>query len=383
MPRIVAFSPATAFSKSLLFDNRNEDHQKSPSFKTHQLKWAPSPGEPQFKANKPRNFSRAYNQYDDFEDTFDNANMVGSFRFIQSQKLAISSDRDVAGPCWTHDFYKLPLERIACFLTVPELTEAAMRSCKSWRQGFSQESVWRMIYGRKSYPLQFSQRSFARSWKVLCQGGSKFSMTSLLDMCPESVYFDFTPSESCKFVPSRSNSILGHPRSPIIACLEVLPGFYWVVLQTVVGFIHTGVAVDKGTLIIDRGIEVAAQFLSQMSTAGWKSANVRSITLLLMTLQAVPHTIPASIAMKHPGSFIMQNPFRLVLRFPKGAQPPHYFFGIPSEASKRRIMLLPETLTDVLAFDENIPLFDDDAFATLKFDDRHTQLVWAVRISKN
>ncbi|KMS93721.1 hypothetical protein BVRB_028630, partial [Beta vulgaris subsp. vulgaris] len=180
MPRIVAFSPATALTRSSQFDNRQAELQ-SPELKSLQLKWLSSPRTKTNASNiKGAPIELDFDQSDD---------TIGVFRLIDSQAPPVFDRPDQR---WTDDIHELPLESIAVYLSMAELS-SVMRTCRRWRSAFSHDSVWRMVYARTSHPQVISRRSHARSWRSLCLSGPRLSIPELLSLQPEHCYFDMTP----------------------------------------------------------------------------------------------------------------------------------------------------------------------------------------------
>ncbi|CEP03607.1 unnamed protein product (mitochondrion) [Plasmodiophora brassicae] len=307
MPRIVAFSPATANARSALFDVDDDDDRVARQIK---LSARPRPVTP--KSDRQSGAAAA--------------DSIGSL-----------------------------------------LSDICLDNRQ--REPDSDEDQHRMEYARSVYPLVFSKRSQCPvEWRRMPRSGLDLS----------AVYIDLVPPSHAVFTPCTASDLVnqcGIGKCHLQACLEVLPRFYWLMISTPVGLLQAGVVTDRrGFPIVNRGPDVAAQYLLDLPRKARRQANLTSVVLLLMTLQGLPERISARTAISHPGSSIQHDPFRVVLCQASSAVPMQYFFTGPHLAKDRRLRTLPDQVDRRLQCQSASS--PEDLVAVMSIDEGRRTCIW-------
>ena len=190
------------------------------------------------------------------------------------------------------ELHKLPVELVISWIPVKDICLRLTRVSKKWNQCLEQAAIWKQIFGRiTGIPCR---DSFSANWKRSCQRyAAPRAYSSLLSLKPHSqVIFDLhwalIPP---KFACIAENDLFFLTGRDIEFSLELLPGFFWIVVKTRVGRIHTGVIVHDGRIVHDKGLAPAREFLSRLNVEDLQHIQPKALVLLLTTFEALPPSV--------------------------------------------------------------------------------------------
>lgn len=235
---------------------------------------------------------------------------------------------------------EIPFTNLCTFLSLSD-TNRLLRVSKVWNAEIDRESVWRNIFTETS-KVKLYPNSFSQKWKQMVKQTFKSSLDRWLSLNPSNLYLDIESHLQIdsywteQWVKSTMDSI------EIIAGLELLPNFIWMLSKTSKGLVRNGFTLKSGQIVHEKGLDAFNAFIASIPSEILIRTNAKVITLLLVVFKALPENILAADLLESQVS-VSVNPLRFKWYLPRDVlQLEHrsmqYFHSVPTSPVKPTVL---------------------------------------------